>query len=314
NSIENWAVKGVVFTGSRGISSTRTPGYFAPKAPVTRGELAVMLAKWLQFNRKSMVPVLTYHHVVREGEAIPQGAATIGEKAFASQMQLLVSQGYHTITTDQLENFLSRGIPLPEKPVMVTFDDGYRSNYNVAFPIMKRLGIKGVINVVVSSTPGENAERSDIDPVARLEHLTWQQMQEMVNSGLIEIQSHTYNSHGMVRGLGGKPGPTLITRRLLPAGRLETAAEYQARITQDLTKARLTLEKHLGMRVTALAYPYGSCNADTDKAARAAGYTMTFSSVRGLVGKGDSLRTIKRINVAVQDDLAAFQKKLLSGS
>ncbi|MCF6410089.1 polysaccharide deacetylase family protein [Pseudalkalibacillus salsuginis] len=126
------------------------------------------------------IPILMYHHFT-ESET-----TTVSVERFKEQMLAIKNAGYNTITDDQLYRFLYYKKPLPEKLIMITMDDSYESNYIHAYPILKELGMKATIYIVVSDqekTPGT------------IPHLTWEQTEEMYKSGVMDIQSHTFDSH-----------------------------------------------------------------------------------------------------------------------
>ena len=120
------------------------------------------------------LPVLMYHHVVEDGQECND--MTITASRLREDLQWLQDNGYTTV----LPRELAAGEPLPEKPVLITFDDGYRSNYNLAFPIFQEFEAKVVISVMVY-----------MQDHAASDFVTWAMCREMIDSGLIEIGSHT---------------------------------------------------------------------------------------------------------------------------
>lgn len=181
--------------------------------------------------------ILMYHHIVADGE--PINGMTITASRFEEDMCWLSEHGYTTV----LPRELASGEPLPEKPVLITFDDGYASNYNYAFPVLQRLDMKAAIAVV-----GVLVD-SDCESF-----LTWDMCREMTQSGLIEIGSHSYNLHNLderaglyVEGTGNG-----IQRR-----EGESREEFDARVLADLQRSIDEIEEQLDTPVTYLAYPFG---------------------------------------------------------
>ena len=115
------------------------------------------------------VPVLNYHQV-EEKNGNP---LTLWPDQFETQMSYLADEGYTTITIDEMMDALENGTPLPDKPVIITFDDGYADNYEYAYPILKKYGFKATIFLIYDFT---NAYPN---------YLTWDQNNEMKESGLI---------------------------------------------------------------------------------------------------------------------------------
>ncbi|MBQ5568509.1 MAG: polysaccharide deacetylase family protein, partial [Oscillospiraceae bacterium] len=89
-------------------------------------------------DNSAKVPILTYHHITDTGN----GDTEISEEAFRAQMAALSEMGYTSVFFSDLESYVNYGTPLPEKPVVITFDDGYMSNYSRAFPILEEYGMK----------------------------------------------------------------------------------------------------------------------------------------------------------------------------
>ena len=136
------------------------------------------------------IPVLMYHSInSRESRT---GDYVITPKAFRKDLEWLRDAGYQTVVVQDLLNYVEEGVPLPEKPVMITFDDGYYNNYLNAFPILKEMGMKAVISIIVSETDKYSELQEDRENYS---HLTWEQIREMMDSGLIEFQNHSFGLH-----------------------------------------------------------------------------------------------------------------------
>ena len=170
------------------------------------------------------LPILRYHHLVEEGEA---EGTVLSAAAFAAQMDALEAAGYTTVDIWQLRDYVERGAALPEKPVMITFDDGYESNYSIAYPILQAHGFKATIFAIGVSMGKDTYKDSG---KAMIPHFSLEQAAEMTASGLITVASHGYDVHE-VAGLDPepvRPGP------LMREG--ETEAEYVEFLTRDAEK------------------------------------------------------------------------------
>ena len=177
------------------------------------------------------VPILLYHHVApTDGTDL----YTVSPEMFAEQMQTLIQSGFEAITPHQLTAALQCGAPLPQRPVVITFDDGNADNYEFAFPIMRRLRLKGTIYVVANRTASPG-------------FLSVQQLHEMVDAGW-EIGSHSMTH----------PDLTGIDAEELPA---------------ELLASRLMLEETLGIAIESFAYPYGSSSNEIASKVDNYGYT-----------------------------------------
>jgi len=221
------------------------------------------------------IPILCYH---RFGSN--RSAMTMTPSAFEAQMEYLAQNGYRVITLKELEGFLLGKEPMPRKTVVITIDDGYRSTYQVAFPILKKFGFPATVYLYS-------------DFVGASDAMTWAQMQEMVRSGLIEIQPHS------------KTHPNLTVRL---AG--ETDAKYAERLKREVETPVVAIQDRLALASFSYAYPYGDVNeAVVDLLARQGvhfGVTVT-SGGNGFFSYPFMLR---RTMIFGTDDLEVFKSKL----
>ncbi|MDI6600157.1 MAG: S-layer homology domain-containing protein, partial [Thermoanaerobacteraceae bacterium] len=177
---------------------------------------------------------------------------------------------------------------------MITFDDGYEGNYKYAYPVLKELGMKAVINVVVSETKGE-PNYHYWDPT----HLTWEEMKEMSDSGVIDIESHTYDLHYYASN--GKRDIPAASGQIIVDGKLESFNSYTTRVKYDFKKSKDIIEDKIGKRVRVLSYPYGVSNSTTKKLARDVGYEAMFTIKEGVMRQGDDIMAGKRVKVKGTD-------------
>ena len=198
--------------------------------------------------RGRKLPVLMYHHVVEDGQECNDMTVTVSR--LQEDLQWLRDSGYTTV----LPRELAAGEPLPEKPVLITFDDGYRSNYNLAFPIFQEFEAKMVISVMVYMQDN-----------AASDFITWAMCREMIDSGLIEIGSHTYLLHNLdERGGSFDPeGVNGVQRK--PD---ETAEAFQPRVLDDIQRSYDLIAEKLEVSPTFFAYPFGLTEPDADELIR----------------------------------------------
>ena len=187
------------------------------------------------------MPVLMYHHMVPEGKDC--NAMTVTPEKFRADLDVILARGY----TPVLPRELAAGEPLPEKPILITFDDGYRSNYDLVYPILREYGVKACISIIVlmPDLPTDN-------------FCTWEQLREMAESGLVEIGSHSYRLHNLGDGGGNfeRDGANGVERR--PG---ESDADFQTRVLDDIQKSYDRITAELGS-VTCFAYPFGCSDPD----------------------------------------------------
>jgi len=248
------------------------------------------------------VPVLVYHDFW-ENDSDDSNRFTSGAR-FAAEMEYLHANGYHVIPLRKLINHMQYGEELPEKPVVITFDDGYRGNYTIAYPILKKYGMPATIFVIAGF---------DWYPVHEKDHprLSWEEMREMEESGLIDIQAHTYDLH--YRAVAGRRGtsrkPAVIARIYLPGeDRLETREEYEERLYNDFLKARAAIRANLNKETDIMAWPFGAYNETALALARKAGFKYFVTMQVGLNRRGDSVEAIKRISEKQNIPLDEFAK------
>lgn len=187
------------------------------------------------------LPILCYHHLIEEG---PCNSSTVTVASFAAQMAALHEAGYTAIGVDELRAYVERGEELPEKPVMITFDDGYESNYTYAFPILRQYGFRATIFAIGVSI-GKDSYKDTGEPMTP--HFSLEQAKEMEASGLITVASHGYNVHEIP---GRDPEPV---RRGVLQREGESDADYAAFLTADVQKMFELLGESAGF----FAYPNG---------------------------------------------------------
>ncbi|HML37411.1 MAG TPA: polysaccharide deacetylase family protein [Bacillota bacterium] len=234
------------------------------------------------------VPVLMYHNLGYEDG----NDGVITPENFQAQMAALKAAGYHAIFFSQLTDYVEHGTELPDKPVVVTFDDGYESNYTYAWPILRQLGMKATINVIGVSV-GKDTYKDTGAPI--YPHFTYDQAREMETSGVIDIQSHSYDMHqskdleknGYREGVYPKPG--------------ETEEEYVKAFTDDFTRSRAEIEKEVGNAVDVYAYPFGYHTSFAEVLLHRMGVKSTLTVEEGpnsvLKGLPQSILGLKRYNI-----------------
>ncbi len=197
--------------------------------------------------RKNMkVPILLYHHITDEAFSGGNEISLISPYDFRMHMTA-IKVNFTPISLRQYYQYVTctdGSVTLPDNPIIVTFDDGYLSNYEIAYPILKELEIPATI-FVVTDTVGAMAG----DGKVNYSHFTWEQAKEMERSGLVEIQSHT-------------------------ASHVELASLPQEQLVLQLRKSKYMIEKNLGHPCDMIAFPYGSYTESVVNASKAAGYLL----------------------------------------
>jgi len=150
---------------------------------------------------------------------------------------------------------------LPEKAVLLTFDDGYRGMYEQVFPLLRAFDYRAVLAVVGNwlETPAQEDVMYGTEPVSRDYFLSWQQIREMVNSGYVEVASHSYDlHHGVLANPQGNTQPAAVSMAYNASnGRYESEAEYRERIRHDLQRNSDLIARKVGQRPRVMVWPYG---------------------------------------------------------
>ena len=200
------------------------------------------------------VPVLNYHKIDTLYHAL-----SLAPEEFEEQMKYLHDNGYQTISPDQLMGYLKYGRGLPEKPILITFDDGYLDNYTNAYPILKKYGYTATV-FLVTNLVGH-------DP----RFMSWDQAREMQKDGFV-LGSHTVSHQ--------------------PLTKLSEEA-----VRQELAVSMAVLEKELGKKPKYFAYPTGAYSLKIEELVRDAGYKGAFTIRYGQVGLESDPFALERIPI-----------------
>jgi poly-beta-1,6-N-acetyl-D-glucosamine N-deacetylase len=225
--------------------------------------------------------VLSYHDirndVARKGD--PDGYA-VSTQNFAAHLDWLSGHGYHPVSLADVMSASRGERALPAKAVLLTFDDGLRSVYTHAFPLLRAYGYPALVAVVTDWVELPKDRQVDYGPrmFTRDDFLTWAQLREMQASGLVEIASHSHDlHHGVQSNPQGNMTPAAITRRYdAAAHHYESEADYRARILADLQASTDLLQRELGVRPRAIVWPYAAYNSISNGIAEALGMTVSF--------------------------------------
>jgi peptidoglycan/xylan/chitin deacetylase (PgdA/CDA1 family) len=239
------------------------------------------------------LPVLMYHNV---SDAAYSGSACTPE-LFRGQMEALKAAGYATVTFADVIDYVERGAALPDKPIIVTFDDGYAENLTVAAPILQELGMRAEINVIGVSA-GKDTYKDTGAPITP--HFSMEDALPWAQAGIIEIGSHSYDMHQVPEFDGDNCRKGVY----ISAG--ESEDEYVSAFRSDFQKSADGVEDVLGDPVVVYAYPYGYYSDLTEVLLAEMGIKVTLTVDEGIntvvAGLPQSLRAMKRCNIS--DEIA----------
>lgn len=227
--------------------------------------------------------ILMYHKVTPDPRSGGLGLRVSPEK-FAAQMRYLREHGYTVVSLDDAAAFLKGVKSLPPKPVVITFDDGYRDNYLYALPILAEYGYPATIYLVAHAVGRYNFFDADRGVQPRNEMLTWEEIREMRAKG-ITFGAHTLDHPHLTR-----------------------ISPEEAR--RQIAGAKKFLEEKLGCPVEHFSYPYGGFNSRVAAIVAAAGYKTAVTSRQGVNYPGANPFTLKRIRVTGKYSLQRFAHEL----
>jgi len=227
------------------------------------------------------IPILMYHKINPDPETGNLGLR-VPPSEFDWQMQYLFSQGYHSVSLQEVKDYIKEGKPLPPKPVAITFDDGYRDNYTYALPVLEKVGYTATVFVVVNTIGKVNRFDLGVQPVNQM--MNWSELRDMASRG-IAIGSHTMDHPHLSEVAPEK-------------------ALYQIR------ESKSALEKGLGQPVKYFCYPYGSYNQIVKKAVEECGYEAATTTHQGLAYPSDDVFALRRVYVTGQMSHQKFIREI----
>jgi len=233
--------------------------------------------------------VLCYHNIPLDPH--PNDHYGVSHHDFVKQMEYLHTHGYNPISVKDILSAREGKKPLPRNAVLLMFDDAYRSYYTFVVPVLKEYGYPSVLPIVgswIDSPPADIPE-----PL-----MTWNEVREVLQSGLVEVISHTHGLHkGIQYNPQGNVGPAMTVRAFDPKQqRYETVTEYRRRLIEDFRRQKALFQRQLGTVPKALAWPYGKFNEISRDIAKQEGFPITFTLEEGL-GRLDQLQAVNRLMV-----------------
>lgn len=225
------------------------------------------------------LPVLMYHKVLKNRNSL--GKYTVLPSELEADLIYMKEHGYTTVTVEDLVAYVYNDVSLPEKPIMLTFDDGFRSYYTYVLPLLEKYESKAVMSII-----GEYVDKSSEDKNLN-PYLNWSQVEELQASPYVEIQNHSYAMHK----LNNRVGCTILDG--------ESYDEYKKVIVNDVGYLQLLISGKTGYTPSAFTYPFGAMCKECKKILREMGFLASLSSTSGvniLTGDEDDLYELKRIN------------------
>lgn len=233
------------------------------------------------------LPVIMYHSVVPESDGFYQ----VEEATFVSDLKYLADNGYTAVSCRDILAFKD-GADLPEKPILITFDDGYYNNYLYAYPHLEAYGVKATINVVGKYSGAESA----VYKGGRFGIMNFDVLREMTASGLIEIGNHSYGMHEKRPRFGID---------MLSGEDEET---YKRILYEDIRRMQELAERELSVRPVVYAAPFGTHNPYLTEALAANGISVNLCCTEGMnrITRRSKLNYVKRFARDPSEDSQTF--------
>jgi peptidoglycan/xylan/chitin deacetylase (PgdA/CDA1 family) len=229
------------------------------------------------------VPILMYHKINPDHKTGGLGLRVMPAD-FDWEMQHLKDNGYHSVNLGAVVDHFQKGTKLPDKPIVITFDDGYQDNYRYAYPILNKYGLTATIFVVTNTVGGNNDfdYKHHIQPKNKM--LTWNEIKEM-NANGITIGSHTLDH-------------------------IHLTKISQAEARRQISDSKIILKKELGKDILYFCYPYGDYNQAVAKMVKESGYLAATTTQLGLVQSPVNPYMLKRIRITGHFDHQRFIEEL----
>ncbi|SNS41243.1 Peptidoglycan/xylan/chitin deacetylase, PgdA/CDA1 family [Anaerovirgula multivorans] len=263
---------------SEGILHSDSNGNLFPNKELTRKEATEIIYKLSnpiiperpEYIARNHIPVLMYHEI----NTLPTDGPTglyVSQDNFIKQLDALKEEGYNTITMDQLYNHWENNVPIPPKPIVLTFDDGYISHYNFSSVELNKRGMTGTFYIISSMV--------DVDHIR-----TSNRLKEMYEEGM-EIGSHT------------------VTH-------IDARYSNNARIAKEYKESKEYLEKVIGSEISHFCYPIGGVTPYAKQTLKDLGYKTAVRTTHGKANKSQGMYDLRRIRIDYNDSIRGFLNKI----
>ena len=269
---------------------------FLAAAGIIISAAAVKTQRTGSAGAERMLPIIMYHSVC-VNPRVAGSPYVITPDKFREDMKYLCEKGYTSVFISEVADFVNSNGDLPEKPVVISFDDGFYNVLSEALPILCEYGMKATVNIVGSYTQ-KYSEAPDANP--EYAYLSWTEIKQLCDSGRIEIGNHSYNMHSNSYRQGCK---------IMPG---ETTEHYAAALKEDILRLQGELEKNSGVQAQIFAYPFGAVCGEAQKIIKELGFTAALGCnehINRLVKNPETLYSLGRINRSSAYSTQRFMEK-----
>lgn len=207
------------------------------------------------------LPVVMYHQLTKNPKKSGKYVLTLEQ--FEKDLIFLKTKGYQSVTIKQLLDFSQGKGDVPEKAILITFDDGQETLYEYALPLLEKYGFTAV-GFVVGALADYYTEIDDHN--LNYSYLNWQQIKEMSDGNVIEIESHSFDLH---KNTGNRSG--------IKKKKDESVEQYREFLCSDVAKMKTAMENNTGKTPVAFAFPFGSFSRESTDILKECGFKMTLT-------------------------------------
>lgn len=187
------------------------------------------------------LPIIMYHQIIKNESFAEEYILPL--KILEEDFKYIKEKGRSAITVEQLTDFAYNGAELPEKPIIITFDDGQESFYEYVVPLLEKYDLCAVVSIIGSAA--DKFTQTE-DHNLKYSHMSWEQIKEISQNPRVEIGNHTYDMH---KNNGGRKGCTIKYG--------ESVEDYTTALTADLSRLQNKVREISGKEPCVIAYPYG---------------------------------------------------------
>mgnify|MGYP002710047223 CR=1 FL=1 len=241
------------------------------------------------------VPIIMYHSILKS----KSGKYIVNPSTLEDDLKFIKNNGYTTITMTDLINYVYSDYELPEKPIIITFDDGHYNNLTYALPLLEKYDMVAVISIVGKYTD-TYTESDEANP--NYGYLRWKDINDLMKSGRFEFQNHTYELHNITKN-----------RRGCMKMKGESFEAYKTVLSKDLSKLQQEFSINTGYIPNTFTYPFGAISSDSMDIIKELGFKASLSCNEGInliIKDPNCLYQLKRYNRPNNLSTACFFNKI----
>lgn len=243
---------------------------------LTSGYIMTSVSPITDTRQEVELPILMYHGITEDISKVND--YTILADDLEKDLIWIKDNGYTTVSAKQLVDYVEKGTPLPSKPILLTFDDGYTNNYTLALPLLEKYNSKALISIIGMES---DINSKNISKDFNGSYLSWSEISTMAESGHVEFGNHTYALHF---NNGGRKGADKLPN--------ESQEDYTKAISEDLLLNQKKIKDASGHLPIVFAWPYGAYPMDgsADEILRELGFKISLTSyqIKNVIRQGDS--------------------------